>query len=354
MSNKQDSTTGRSLVDLRNARSAARRFIVGRVLPHIERHYSGSPIVQKILRETNAKLQRSRIARIERAHERLEELRCQRARVRQAMGMRENDPLSPGASRQTPPFGSDSRQVPPLIVFTHIPKTAGTSLAEFFRQNIPQSSLVELYNAVSEISPPAVPANFEEIAHTLEAILGHVPHAFAPHKALDRDKCLVTVLRDPVDRVLSHYFYTKIKDETNQLSMLINEKDISLREFVSAPYTLAVDNLLVRYLCDEDPRSIDWGECTEQMLDQAKHNLAYQYDIIGLTESYDAFVEEMRWVFGFDQPIDSYANVNKKRPKVDEIDRETLDAIAGLNRFDIELFEFARQLVTPTGDTRNQ
>lgn len=94
-----------------------------------------------------------------------------------------------------------------LIVYHHIPKTAGASLRLVVKQNYPPEALLEGYGA------PARNDWYHLWWHSFTAeekaaarcVAGHTTNHLLP--ALDRPFRVLTLLRDPVERVISLYYY---------------------------------------------------------------------------------------------------------------------------------------------------
>lgn len=83
-----------------------------------------------------------------------------------------------------------------MLILVHIPKTAGSSLT---------SIICKQYNS-SEIFSVGNPAlnTVSKINKNTKCVLGH--NYFGQHKNLG-PHIYVTMLRDPIDRVISHYYY---------------------------------------------------------------------------------------------------------------------------------------------------
>jgi len=101
--------------------------------------------------------------------------------------------------------------LPPVVIFHHIAKTGGTSLRKVVQANYKGKALLELYGPGR-----GSVAWYDEHYHALsrrrkaeiQCIAAHSAHFIIP--VIDRPFQVFTLLRDPVDRVISLYYFTKI------------------------------------------------------------------------------------------------------------------------------------------------
>ncbi len=127
----------------------------------------------------------------------------------------------------------------PRLCLIHVPKAAGTTVRDRLRQ---------VYPAAETFDRPYT-VHFDEVDDaTLAAYrlyLGHISVSYARQR-LPADTRLVTVLREPVERVLSQYFFMK---ETAEASL----RDDLLAPGQRAAMELLVDKGLVDYLEADHP-----------------------------------------------------------------------------------------------------
>ena len=115
----------------------------------------------------------------------------------------------------------------PRIVFLHIPKTGGTSLHSMLKSNFREP----------EIFPDRYDAVLNTSLHrllTYRYFSGHFD--FLAAASIPGIKKLVTMLRDPVSRVLSHYyFYRAHVNNSHPNSHVTLANKLSVQEFFSHP-----------------------------------------------------------------------------------------------------------------------
>jgi Sulfotransferase family len=166
--------------------------------------------------------------------------------------------------------------------------------------------------------------------------VGHVPYSRFQAAELPAGTRFMTFLRDPVDRVLSHY-YGHVHPAH------------SIEEAVEEMRLPLLRNLATRFLCgDPDP----WGELSPLALYGARVNLR-RFAFVGIQERFEESMERLQAMLGLDIPRKSYEDrhVNADRPAAGDISSEQRALILRHNSLDAELYTFALRLFDrPEGD----
>jgi hypothetical protein len=229
----------------------------------------------------------------------------------------------------------------PVVLFLHIPKAGGSTLGEYVYNQCcaPNASDDDPLNAgvayldYGFIKDPelVVPEHVVNLLsrRDLRAVIGHF--WFGLHEHITRPCRYITLLRDPLERVVSLYYYAKLQDT------------VSLEEFARKPPFREVDNDQTRRLAGVNPPV---GECTSAMLDLARENLRGHFDVVGTTERMEDTIARLNVKLGWNREVVSYPrNVNSERPKSSLLTPEAVAAIRARNELDYELWRYASELL---------
>lgn len=235
------------------------------------------------------------------------------------------------------------------LIYPHIPKTAGTSFLSILEQVYSPASTFRTFRGSSE----NMIREFIDLPDTEKSryalICGHMN--FGLHVHVPGPSTYVTFVRDPIQRVISHYSWIK----RNQDHFLHDDcASMSLREFVESKITTEIDNGQTRVLAgvanvppilcplvDSLP-DIPFDGCGPDVLEQAKRHLD-QMAVVGLVESFDTSLLLMRRVLGWNtMPSRVSLNVDPRRQAERVIDPETLELIRSINILDLELYRYAQ------------
>lgn len=223
-----------------------------------------------------------------------------------------------------------------LLIFLHLPKTAGTTFRDILTRQYPARALYGFEAGdeqhAAEIFAAMTPAKLAR----LRVISGHLP--FGVHKLLPRKARYLTILRDPVERIVSQYFHV-LRNHHHYCHEEVTRRNLSLGDFVTSGLTPETDNAQARMLAGVEQPA--FGQCTEALLDQAQANLRKHFRLVGLTEHFEQTVLLARAMLGWSKPpYFSVRNVgwNKER----HIPAEELEVVRAFNKLDLALYDSVR------------
>ncbi|MDQ0350244.1 hypothetical protein J2R98_000047 [Alkalibacillus filiformis] len=199
------------------------------------------------------------------------------------------------------------------VIYIHIPKTGGKTMWSLFEQ---QNELIHIWHN-------------------------------RYFKKLNKRANYLTMLRHPVDRVISTYYYIK-QYKRDPLNKIVNS--MTLEDFIEKMQDNKVENkryksksdirniryrtvnLSTRYLAGGDPGAVK----------RAQRNIRRHFAFVGTLDLYLESLYVMQKTYGWDLTSIKQKNVTKGRPKLTEIDPNIIQAIETCNQHDLVIYNDAK------------
>jgi hypothetical protein len=230
------------------------------------------------------------------------------------------------------------RSEDPTVIFVHIGRTAGTTLNRILGRTYPQERTCSFPSTDIEGSVVAFRSLPLEERRRFRLIRGHI--MFGIHDAVPRPFTYITLLRDPVDRLISTYFYIRERPE-HRLHERLCSTGMSFEDFVRSGITLETDNWQARAISGVHE---DFGCCSEDMLRRAKQNIVDCFSVCGITERFDETLVLLKRALAWEWGSLYYTreNATRRRPSRQDVPRPWIEAVEGQNPLELELYAFAR------------
>lgn len=176
----------------------------------------------------------------------------------------------------------------------------------------------------------------EETRRRLELVTGHVHYGV--HDFLPAPCRYITILRDPVARVLSLYKYI-LREPRHPLHRTVTA-GVTLEEYASTDMDQnQVENGQTRQIA-----GLQTGDPDEQHLETAKKNLE-GFAVVGVTEKFDESLILMRQTLGWKNvPYYASRNVPRRGRAQTSPSPAAIAAIRHRNQLDLQLYELAGEL----------
>jgi hypothetical protein len=218
---------------------------------------------------------------------------------------------------------------PNKLFFIHIPRTSGTSMVGLLQKMYDGKKIGESVNLFEEkiYSKSYFEGNDLNMAHVdlKDAIEVCPEHEF------------MTILRDPVDRYLSHYYWNQMKYQVTQPHCSLREfmdREINQRDFNSMMWQLG-DHFKVR------ERKKDEDECYHQAtvsLFSFKYILLYE----NIDEDVHNFIKCTRIPGNWEYP---HRQGSGSKLHIANLDPSLIEEIRERNSLDIKLYNFAKEML---------
>jgi hypothetical protein len=229
------------------------------------------------------------------------------------------------------------------VCFIHIPKAGGTTLNHILMRNYPLGRIKTFSPSISPHFDQSDPKALRRKLLGYYCIIGHLGFGFTQY--LDKNVHLFTMLRKPVDRVVSLYYFI-FQDVNHYLHQQFTQDQPTLEEFVRERFTQETSNGQTRQLASlhmKDLNFADKVELGEADLAQAINNLN-RCSLVGLVDKFDLFLLLGRKLFGWRDIFYLKRNVTRKRAGVKDLSAETLRLIEKENELDLQLYSHAQAL----------
>jgi len=234
-----------------------------------------------------------------------------------------------------------------MHVFLHIPRTAGTSIKSILRAQYERASSFYIIGYNPSRSLQTLKDNADAYKQ-LQLVHGHMD--FGAVSFLGDNLSYIAMMRDPVDRIVSHYYYVK-QEPRHYLHREIVDNNVSLNAYLSNGYTRELNDGLVRMFIgagghhtnEFSKYDIPYGETEEWMLEEAVKNIEEHFVFVGLQEKFDVSVFLMKKRLGWaNRLVFGRVNQTRNRLRISDIDASTVETINNYNRLDVRLYELVR------------
>jgi hypothetical protein len=231
----------------------------------------------------------------------------------------------------------EQRLADEAVIFLHLPKCGGTTLNRIIEWEYPPSRIFSVDPSFFRWSYYRMTCWPARRLARMRVFKGHMP--FGLHERLPHPAVYITVLRDPIDRAVSEYYYALSRPIHPQHRMM---KKMSIVQYIeTTPHANVQTKLIAGGQSGYDFLA---GECTELTLEKARKNLERHFAIVGLTERFEETLALAKLILGW--RVAQYAdfNVTRGRPAKERIPPDVQSLIAQRYRFDVELYNYASGL----------
>lgn len=241
---------------------------------------------------------------------------------------------------------------PEVLLYNRIFKTGSTSISNYINGVINNTDITLKVGSTEDWykqgNPWPYPDHIEKYANKTERLVYTAHFFFRKNLKIKRPFTYINILRKPVDRVVSHYFYmrnTKLRPKHRikelKQSGLWSE---TLEDCVKNQHRGCEDNVMTRFMCGIQ-KFCNTGSA--KALNRAKRNLVKYYAAVGILEEVDVFLKMLnKRLPSFFVKSHKTLRIAKKNTSKREsrVSLDVLKLIHDRNYADIELYKFAKNV----------
>lgn len=222
------------------------------------------------------------------------------------------------------------------LVFQHLPKCGGTTFNSILMQNYTKEETFSIIvidgiklNTNDFIQLPL--AEKEKI----NLLKGHME--FGLHENFASKAEYITFLRDPIERIISFYYYVKRRPNHGLYKTTDFTQETTLYEFVTKIKRGDINNGQIRFISGIN-------DTEEKMLEKAIYNIDNHFSHVGVLERFDESILLLQKMYNWKKPYYEVSNKTQNRKSINNIEPETLQAIKELNNGDFILYNKMSQV----------
>ncbi|NJO79421.1 MAG: sulfotransferase family protein [Cyanobacteria bacterium RM1_2_2] len=222
-----------------------------------------------------------------------------------------------------------------VLYFCHIPKTAGMT----FR------TIIEDQFHCDDVCPATLNAQLAKLSPTdlqrYRLFRGHLGFSNLPDLLVNQRVINITILREPVARVISHYDYIRRMPGDPHYAAV---KDMTLEEFAQRLTAGKLGkNIQTYHVAKTTQFNLDKLSVSET-LELAKNSLD-DFGFVGLVERFQDSLFLLSYIFGWKPILNSRKeNAAKVKKPINEISEQTIAVIKENSQLDAEIYRHAAEI----------
>jgi hypothetical protein len=248
------------------------------------------------------------------------------------------------------------------IVYIHIPKCAGSSIkraicANYFTADLRKDrSIVTIEpaassfvaNIINNTNYPYDESDDFSIFKFRESLLlyflnqknikpnfihGHITFSELAYKQFKEEISFITILRDPIDRWISTYFYNRYKDSDHY------KMDIDIEKYLDSPFGKAQGYTYVKFLGGAHENR---DYTSTESIGMAIQNIR-KFKLVALLEDQENMLEQFKQNFNFELDLE-VRNASPKSHSYQKsvITPQVMEAIKEICRPDSEIYDYVK------------
>lgn len=219
-------------------------------------------------------------------------------------------------------------------IFLHLGKTAGSTLGNIIDRQYPHDKLYVIGVNADNARFAQLPEDYRTSLQCVRGITYYGIHNFIPKPSV-----YFTLLRHPVERVISQHFYNQRRRERQGVAM---QREPYIWEMLNhEPFQATLQLRMI--LGGNDMTTALEQPLPPDALEIAKRHLEQHFSVIGLVEHFDKTLALLKHAFGWRGVFYGQRNVAPNRAQRDDIPPRAIELIEQMAAPEIELYEWAQK-----------
>jgi len=227
------------------------------------------------------------------------------------------------------------------LIFIHLPRTGGTTLSKILKRQYCSGQTFSIKGSNNKNSIKKFKNLSQEKRKKIRYLEGHVP--FGLHKYLFFKPAYITILRHPVNRLISHFYLAK-SNPNHYLYSRVKDRDMSFVDYIQSKISSELDNGQTRLL--SGLKAVDTvhghGKVTEKVFRRAKKNIKEFFPLVGTTEKFDHFLILLKEYFKWNNVFYFKKNVSPRKKKI-RVNSKIRKIIEENNQSDLKLYQYVNK-----------
>jgi len=220
---------------------------------------------------------------------------------------------------------------PRKLLFDHLPKCGGSAFTRFLASQYLERKVFSINGCDPLVSVAEFKSLPQRKRYGYDLVAGHGANHLLDFVHPDCFK--LTVLRDPVDRIVSYYYYAK-SEKAHYLYQQLKDSGMSLDEFAVSSLTTENRNYFTCHFLGVNVAEAE--KAPDESIAKAVDVVRTKYDAFGFLDQLDLFADTIYHLASFKGEHKlAKTNVTKERLTIDAVSASTLKKIEDVNFLDV-------------------
>lgn len=220
------------------------------------------------------------------------------------------------------------------LIFIHTPNSGGSTFDHILNRQYKKKSIISVRD---NREAQALLKRKNELQN-IRLIKGHM--AFGLHTMFKDPTDYISILRHPVELILSNYSFIKERPQHKLHDEIFGKHKMGVAEYVKSGVANNMENIQTRML--SNALDIEFGSSDKSMLNTAVYNIDTYFPVVGVTDMYDQFLILAQQHYKWRNIKYVRFNSTKSRLQVENLDDKTIDVIMKYNSLDMTLYLLAK------------